>query len=81
MVTSKFADAEQADDRDEEADSGEQFVEAEGQPQVAGIAVHADGSEGKAESDRYDGLERRGAAETDEAGRRRADRRRSIPAS
>ena len=45
----QFADAEQTDDRDQEADAGEQHVEAKGQAQAAGNRIHADGGEREAE--------------------------------
>ena len=48
----------------------QQFGEAEGQAQLAGDAVHADGGEREADHHRRDGLERRLLAHADEAAER-----------
>ena len=64
----ELADAEQADDRDEEADAGEKLVEAIGQAQTARNGIHANSREGKAKAHGDDGLEWRRGAKADEAG-------------
>ena len=56
-------------------------VDAEGQPQLAGHGVHADGGQREAEHHRGDGLERRLLAHADEAAEGRASRPRRIPAA
>ena len=43
----QFANAEQADDGNQEADPFDQFGESKGQPHIARNAIHADGGEGK----------------------------------
>ena len=65
----QLAKAEEADDGDQEADALDEFRIAKSQAHVAGDAVHADRGKGKAEHHRDDGLERRGAAHADEAGK------------
>ncbi len=61
-----FADAEQADDRDQEVEAVQQFLEAEGEAELAGHHVEADGGEREADHHRHHGLGRRFLAHADE---------------
>ena len=51
-----FADAEQADDRDQEVDAAQELVRAERHAQGAGDRIHADAGEQQAERHGNDGL-------------------------
>ena len=83
----QFADAEQAHDSDHEADALHQFIDTHGEPHAAGDGVDPDRGKGKADRERYQGLDRRVAAHADEACKgqkvnreifRRAERQRDL---
>jgi hypothetical protein len=62
-----LSDAEESDDRDEEVETAHQFRLPEGQTQLPGHRVHADGGQCEAERHRRQDLERGSLAHSDEA--------------
>jgi hypothetical protein len=62
-----LADAEQADHGDQEVEAAHQVGDAEGQAQLAGDGVHADGGQREADGHGRQDLERRALAHADEA--------------